>query len=989
MNEFVKISEQSYRSLMFAFGKDAKLVIPRIVHLTRRVSKSKLPPPKILWITKGDEFKYARKCGKTWSKKIKNLSKSDRISDVQLLEIFLASSTITFCSPYNTKTILGQTHNACIFQGLELLTPNIIARCVETVGRGGVILFVLEEHQSFHQLCHLHLEVHDKFRTHWFPDVKPKFMTRFIQSLTRCYSSFAVDDKFNITHLFNNDQYSSKIPPANGDSTLDVHSCTISYISNELANHGELLNISKLIGCCATVDQVTVVLKFFELLKVSANESASLLSLVSGRGRGKSASIGLGLVVAILNGSEDKDYIFIRSCSSDNSCNSKYKSNNANDSCGELSRNATTIEADKFDLLTSCDLLCIDESAAIPLNWVRSLIQVKLCVMASTIQGYEGTGRSLSLKLLSELRRSSRMCPTNDVILPMNSGKKLKKRSHELIESLLSSSKTSSSAAAAAAAAGVSTSAASLHEITLNHCIRYCNEDPVENWMNDLFCLSVQEPPHIADFPNLDSCQLFRINLSSLFAGSSAVSNKVLDDIVAIYVASHYKNSPNDLLMLADAPAHRLFCLLGPNTSIIINNNNDNDDGDDEKNKNTNKNDVDQYDGLQIICVMQVAYEGNLSVETLRMQSNDNGDLIPWLMNQQFPSRRLAEKKGIRIVRIATHTSYQKMGYGKRAMQLLENFYSRVTQSGKGCAFVTDDGANKAVIFESVDDIEVDECLDYIGTSFGASLNLIRFWKSLHMHPVYISQVPNLTTGEHSCIFMKEINNNNINNNESNKKKSFVFKMWLDFRLRFLRLLPYDFKHMNTLSALELLTCTQTKGLQRKHVQKQLIGSGEDRERLLLYMEDRVELRAVKDVMHSIACDFFSNYYRISSKNYDNGDDSPASSLLSSLKKEKLMTLVGCSLQGKDIKTMARELNEYEKLKISVNKSKKHIRNKDTMNLKQKNYEYHVVLGTLNQAFKIISKIYMESHNNDDDDKKKKKNDEEDDEAKKKKRKLK
>lgn len=33
--------------------------------------------------------------------------------------------------------------------------------------------------------------------------------------------------------------------------------------------------------------------------------------------------------------------------------------------------------------------------------------------------------------------------------------------------------------------------------------------------------------------------------------------------MMALYVSSHYKNSPNDLQLLADAPAHHLFVLLG------------------------------------------------------------------------------------------------------------------------------------------------------------------------------------------------------------------------------------------------------------------------------------------------------------------------------------------------------------------------------------------------------------------------------------------
>ena len=33
---------------------------------------------------------------------------------------------------------------------------------------------------------------------------------------------------------------------------------------------------------------------------------------------------------------------------------------------------------------------------------------------------------------------------------------------------------------------------------------------------------------------------------------------------MSLYVASHYKNTPNDLQLLSDAPAHQLYVLLGP-----------------------------------------------------------------------------------------------------------------------------------------------------------------------------------------------------------------------------------------------------------------------------------------------------------------------------------------------------------------------------------------------------------------------------------------
>lgn len=33
---------------------------------------------------------------------------------------------------------------------------------------------------------------------------------------------------------------------------------------------------------------------------------------------------------------------------------------------------------------------------------------------------------------------------------------------------------------------------------------------------------------------------------------------------MSLYTSAHYKNQPNDLQMLSDAPAHHLFVLLGP-----------------------------------------------------------------------------------------------------------------------------------------------------------------------------------------------------------------------------------------------------------------------------------------------------------------------------------------------------------------------------------------------------------------------------------------
>lgn len=87
-----------------------------------------------------------------------------------------------------------------------------------------------------------------------------------------------------------------------------------------------------------------------------------------------------------------------------------------------------------------------------------------LVFMASTINGYEGTGRSLSLKLIKQLREQSRGTTSKDDQVADRSGK----------------------------AAKVSDGGGrSLREITLSEPIRYAKGDGVEKWLNTVLCLDV------------------------------------------------------------------------------------------------------------------------------------------------------------------------------------------------------------------------------------------------------------------------------------------------------------------------------------------------------------------------------------------------------------------------------------------------------------------------------------------------------------------
>lgn len=162
--------------------------------------------------------------------------------------------------------------------------------------------------------------------------------------------------------------------------------------------------------------------------------------------------------------------------------------------------------------LSQAELVVIDEAAAIPLNLVKSMFGPYLVFLASTINGYEGTGRSLSLKLLQQLRIQAAPvgANTNVVSKKENSG--------------LATGRT-------------------LSEVTLEESIRYKPDDAVEAWLTKLLCLDATSvKPLLSGCPPPNSCDLYYINRDTLFCYHKA-SEEFLQRLVALYVASHYKVS--------------------------------------------------------------------------------------------------------------------------------------------------------------------------------------------------------------------------------------------------------------------------------------------------------------------------------------------------------------------------------------------------------------------------------------------------------------
>jgi N-acetyltransferase 10 len=147
--------------------------------------------------------------------------------------------------------------------------------------------------------------------------------------------------------------------------------------------------------------------------------------------------------------------------------------------------------------------------------------------------------------------------------------------------------------------------------------------------------------------------------------------------MMALYVASHYKNQPNDLQLMSDAPAHALFVLLPPLTGAAA--------ADGAFSSSSSLASLARmeltswcfYVGKEgaktlgaegatylpePLVVLQVALEGSISRDTildgLGRGVRPGGDMIPWLISQQFQEPRFGKLSGARVVRVAVHPDY-------------------------------------------------------------------------------------------------------------------------------------------------------------------------------------------------------------------------------------------------------------------------------------------------------------------------------------------
>ncbi|KAG7174649.1 RNA cytidine acetyltransferase-like 2 [Homarus americanus] len=816
-----------------------ELLVMVIHHL---ISKSSGERPSILWCHKKDSDvpRQSRKHLKKLEKNLKS-GKCD-ISKENAFDLFLLSTPVRYCPLSDTQRILGNTYGMCVIQDFEGLTPNTLCRVVETVAGGGAVIFLMSCMQSMRQLFTLSMDVHSKLKTHSHPCVTPLFNERFVLSLGWCKSCLILNDQLQVV---------PELPSLSGP----VHPVGPTRLEEVEASQGALSDLQKsledgdkplpqLVGCCKTLDQAKAVLKMIDVITEKGGRAT--VSVTAGRGRGKSAALGLAVAAAVhfglnnifvtspspnnlgtffefllkgfdvLGYEEQSDYEIIQSTNVDFNeavvCVNIFR---------EYRQTIQYLDPADSEKLTQAELLVIDEAAAIPLSYVKSLIGSCNVIMASTVNGYEGTGRSLSLKLLQQLRKQTGLSGAASA-------------TSTVVESSVNSSRT-------------------LHEVTLEESVRYNGGDPVETWLHQLLCLDATSTlSHNTTCPPPQNCQLYYVNRNVLLCGHRE-SEEFLQQVVSLLVASHYRNSPDDLQVLSDAPAHHLFVLLPPIVS-----------------------------GMKalptVLAVIQVCLEGGIpaSVSNACKSRGErpSGDLVPWSLASQFLDVNLTKLTGARIIRVATHPDYQSMGYGSRAINLLSDYYKgkHITlddeQNSKPSA-VEANQAGEVIVPRKTDEPllsklgeRVPEHLDYLSVSYGVTLPLLKFWCRAEYIPLYISQVVNKVTGEHNCVMVQPLDGGEDvgdNNNMTIRRSSWVKRPSEEFLRRFLSLLGGPLSDLSPMLALRVIQAhvntVTTNEIEWRELKTVI--SGHDLQRLEKYSKNLADRHLITDLLPSIARLFF------------------------------------------------------------------------------------------------------------------------------------
>jgi tRNA(Met) cytidine acetyltransferase len=403
----------------------------------------------------------------------------------------------------------------------------------------------------------------------------------------------------------------------------------------------------------STLDQAQAVAA---ILKTAHGRARRPLVLTAHRGRGKSAALGLAAGRLLVEGGRR----LLVTAPRREAVETLYR--HAAAVWVEAERSTSAIEtheasiglrslvfhspAELLEHGPEADLLLVDEAAGIPAPLLTALLErYGRIVFASTVHGYEGTGRGFEIRFRDTLERL-----TPD-----------------------------------------------WRALTLDTPIRWAVDDPLERLV---FRALLLDAAPAASGIILEAADVDPASPSAEWLDRDALlgDEPTLRELFGLLVLAHYQTRPLDLRMLLD----------GPNVRVLV-----------------------LRQAGHLVGTLLVAEEGgmldpDLRAAIFRGRRRPRGHLLPQTLSAHAGLMDAPSHRYWRVIRIVVHPALTGRGLGRRLLTELE----RAAQV---------------------------ERIDLLGASFGATTELLEFWRACGFAPAQIGTSRNAASGEYAVVMLRAV----------------------------------------------------------------------------------------------------------------------------------------------------------------------------------------------------------------------------------------
>ncbi|MEN2498603.1 MAG: N-acetyltransferase 10, partial [Marteilia pararefringens] len=256
------------------------------------------PRPTVNWIYEKQQKSDLSRTNKKNARKMAKFSIKKQVSNFNfekndLFQQFMNSNTVNQIFYKDCDSLLGSTCDICILQNFTSITPNNLAKIIETVSGGGSIIYLVENCSKIEDLITMNMKYHSHIQSELFRESFHNLNKRFVYTLLDSKHSLFLNSDLKILNSnYNMSPFEYNVRPENSAESW----------SNLLTKNSQNETLYKLLKICKTRSQAHGLLKLYKFITQEPEEqfASQCVYLNSARGRGKSALLGIALALFVI-----------------------------------------------------------------------------------------------------------------------------------------------------------------------------------------------------------------------------------------------------------------------------------------------------------------------------------------------------------------------------------------------------------------------------------------------------------------------------------------------------------------------------------------------------------------------------------------------------------------------------------------------------------------------------------------------------------------